>query len=287
VRSAVLVALLLAGCATTAGQADNRVEVLLEDAVASLAKGDEAAAREKLSAAHEAMGDLESAGFFDPLFRADADKPFRGAPHERVLASSLLALLDARAGRCDLAIPAAHDALREDARWSRDKVADTALPAVIGRRCAEALGRDEEVARFDADLARDPRAAQLARARGYVLVTPDGEERVLGASDGVRLEVWSTAEQRKRTRGRAFDEILGARGTTKSALARTGRTLSEGSDPVWSLVGQGTRVIASQIRPERDPRVVDGLFARVLVVAPEPSEGAPAPGDVRGRSLAR
>ncbi|MBL92218.1 MAG: hypothetical protein CMH56_10480 [Myxococcales bacterium] len=50
-------------------------------------------------------------------FTADADVPYKGRPHERVLTATTLALLDALGGRCDLALPTLRAAEFLDARW--------------------------------------------------------------------------------------------------------------------------------------------------------------------------
>ena len=50
-------------------------------------------------------------------FTADAEVPYKGRPHERVLTATTLALLDALEGRCDLALPTLRAAEFLDARW--------------------------------------------------------------------------------------------------------------------------------------------------------------------------
>jgi len=100
-------------------------------------------ARQKLEEAFSLFDDL-SLGANDPIFQSDRSKPFRSWPHERVLASTLLAALDAEAGRCDLALPALKDALRVDAFWHSSGQGDATLPALLGIYCAHALGYNDE-----------------------------------------------------------------------------------------------------------------------------------------------
>lgn len=75
------------------------------------------AASQYLDHAHQSFEDLKDPANMSEAFSADADTPYRGRPHERVLTATTLAVLDMAAGRCDMALPALRSAEFLDARW--------------------------------------------------------------------------------------------------------------------------------------------------------------------------
>ncbi|MFH1807420.1 MAG: hypothetical protein ABIJ09_01650 [Pseudomonadota bacterium] len=109
---------------------------LLRSALPAAAAQDDA--RALLEAAHASFEDLSDPANLNVAFSADADKPYRGRPHERVLSTTLLALLDMAQGRCDMAVPTLRSAEFLDARWQPFPFGtDAPLVYALLLRCAQ------------------------------------------------------------------------------------------------------------------------------------------------------
>jgi hypothetical protein len=78
---------------------------------------DEQRAHSYLERAFLTFEDLRNPDNFSTAFTSDNQTPYRGRPFERVMVASMLGLLDAANGRCDLAISAFRAAEFLDARW--------------------------------------------------------------------------------------------------------------------------------------------------------------------------
>lgn len=70
-----------------------------------------------LSFAEGTFADLRKPDNFSEAFSADADTPYRGRPHERVLTAMMLGIMDMSRGRYDMALPSLKNAEFLDARW--------------------------------------------------------------------------------------------------------------------------------------------------------------------------
>jgi hypothetical protein len=145
----------------------------LEQAFALLrhADGDDdvVRARSFLEPAFASFEDLRDPENLNVAFTADAETPYRGRPHERVLAATTLALTDAAKGRCDLALPTLKAAEFLDVRWQRLAFGtDATLVYALARWCLrETSGRSEDVMRAEAGIRltlRSTAAADAARA---------------------------------------------------------------------------------------------------------------------------
>jgi hypothetical protein len=147
--------------------------VQLEQGFALLrhAQGDDdvARARRHFEAAFASFEDLRDPENLNVAFTADADTPYRGRPHERVLAATTLALTDAANGRCDLALPTLRAAEFLDVRWQRLAFGtDAAVVYALARWCLEQTdGRPEDKRRAEDGLRltlRYSAAAETVRA---------------------------------------------------------------------------------------------------------------------------
>lgn len=164
VASVVLALVPFMGCATTGAREsdDDVVEVVrgdddgpapdevwegaddtlhdLERAFALIrkGKGKHAAARKLLERAVQRFDDLAMESTpIEIAFESDARKPYRGRPHERVLAAAVLAALDIERDRCDLAIPTLRNAAWLDARARPSDPSDAVLVHALALRCME------------------------------------------------------------------------------------------------------------------------------------------------------
>lgn len=150
----------------------------LEEAFALLRTGKHAAARKLLEDATAHFDELALASTpLEQALASDASKPYRGRPHERVLASTVLAALDIERGRCDLAIPALRNAAFLDARMRPDEPSDAVLVHTLALRCLARAGKSdrdrarEELMRALAVTGDEARLADLETAiAGDVLV---------------------------------------------------------------------------------------------------------------------
>jgi hypothetical protein len=113
----------------------------LERAFALLRKGkraNHAKARTLLERAVQRFDDLAMESTpLEIAFESDARKPYRGRPHERVLAAAVLAALDIERDRCDLAIPTLRNAAWLDARARPSDPSDAVLVHALAVRCME------------------------------------------------------------------------------------------------------------------------------------------------------
>lgn len=111
-------------------------------------------ARDFLERAYTSFEDLRAPENFNAAFSADADVPYRGRPHERVLAATTLALLDISRGRCDIAIPTLRSAEFLDVRWQKLAFGtDASIVYALALRClVQSNGRPEDIARARAGL---------------------------------------------------------------------------------------------------------------------------------------
>lgn len=101
-------------------------------------------AAELLERAYASFADLTTPQNMNLAFAADADKPYRGRPHERVLSATSLAILDMVRGRCDLAIPTLRSAEFLDARWQPFPYGtDAPLIYALSLRCNKQVGAAE------------------------------------------------------------------------------------------------------------------------------------------------
>ncbi len=130
---------------------------------------DVARARSFLETAFASFEDLRDPENLNVAFTADADTPYRGRPHERVLAATTLALTDAANGRCDLALPTLRAAEFLDVRWQRLTFGtDAAVVYTLARWCEEQTGgRSEDKRRAEEGVMltlRYTAAAEAARA---------------------------------------------------------------------------------------------------------------------------
>jgi hypothetical protein len=149
--------------------------VELEQAFALLRRAtsddDVARARSHLEQAFTSFEDLRDPENMSVAFTVDRNTPYRGRPHERVLAATTLALTDAINGRCDLALPTLKAAEFLDVRWQRLAFGtDAAAVYALSVYClAEANGRPEDVRRAEEGLRLTYRyAAAEAFARALV-----------------------------------------------------------------------------------------------------------------------
>ncbi len=128
-------------------------------------------ARAMLEQAFTSFEDLRDPENMSVAFTPDRNTPYRGRPHERVLAATTLALTDAVNGRCDLALPTLKAAEFLDVRWQRLAFGtDAAAVYALSVYClAETNGRPEDVRRAEEGLRLTYRyAAAEAAARALV-----------------------------------------------------------------------------------------------------------------------
>lgn len=112
----------------------------LERAFALVRKGKKSSARRLLERAVHRFDDLAMESTpLEAMFASDGNKPYRGRPHERVLAAALLAALDIERGRCDLAVPTLRNAAWLDARANPTDPSDAVLVHALALRCIERM----------------------------------------------------------------------------------------------------------------------------------------------------
>lgn len=118
----------------------------------NLAGGDLKRAQSYLEKAFGTFEDLRDPENFSVAFTSDNQTPYRGRPYERVLVATLLGLLDAADGRCDMAIPAFRAAEFLDARWQPFTFGtDAPIVYAVMLRCLHAIGAGQG----DVDRARE------------------------------------------------------------------------------------------------------------------------------------
>ncbi len=138
--------------------------------------------------------DLEKA------FASDVHKPWRGRPHERVLAHVVLAALEMERGRCDLALPSLKSAAFYDAKANAGDDTDAVVVHALTLRCLRELGdaaddaAAQDAAKHLADdvkaIVLDPQARLVLEGRGPTVERrgAQGEDVVVvarSANDGV------------------------------------------------------------------------------------------------------
>ena len=129
---------------------------------------DVARARDHLESAFATFEDLRDPENMSVAFTVDGDTPYRGRPHERVLAATTLALTDAAKGRCDLALPTLKAAEFLDVRWQKLAFGtDAAVVYALSLYCLhQTNGRVEDITRAETGLRltlRYTAAAEAAR----------------------------------------------------------------------------------------------------------------------------
>lgn len=180
-------------------------------------------------------------------FAGDANKPWRGRPHERVLAHVVLAALEMERGRCDLALPSLKAAAFYDAKAAVDDVSDAVVVHALTLRCLIDEGADDgEVdaarARLDprvAALALDPQARLVLDGRGprYQRSGGHGEDVVVVGRGGIVVDpvvialsrraqpskrlrggvvVWDSLQQATTVQGRPYTKVLAERAKFKA-----------------------------------------------------------------------
>ncbi|MDP2340681.1 MAG: hypothetical protein Q8O67_06975 [Deltaproteobacteria bacterium] len=214
----------------------------------------------------------------EKAFASDRKKPYRGRPHERVLAHVVLAALEMERGRCDLALPSLKSAAFFDLKSKVGEDSDAVVVHALLLRCLIALkGTDAEIqaARdaVDDDVAaavlrpgallvlrgRGPRFAARGSRGETVVAEPrdddDGAAIVIGLGRSahkrsrVEIAVWSSFEQATSIRGRPFDKVLAERARFASSTSSSGqRNLDDG----------GRRLVQARSRADV---VAGGLFA--------------------------
>ena len=112
-----------------------------------------------LAYAHKHFADLRDPDNFNQVFSSDVDKPYRGRPHERVLTTVMLALLDMLHNRPEMALPALVDAEFLSARWKTFAFGtDAPLVYALMLRCQQQLQAPEQDKKRSAEaLARSVR----------------------------------------------------------------------------------------------------------------------------------
>lgn len=239
----------------------------LEAAFVALDDGRQASARRLLVRATAAFEDTQLDGSdLQKAFASDRRKPYRGRPHERVLAHVVLAALEMQRGRCDLALPSLKSAAFFDLKAKVGDDSDAVVVHALTLRClidleasAEEIGAARDVvgdARIEAAV-RDPGARLVldgrgpsfvprgAQGEGVVAVQREHETRPIvihldrrvgdrhrvdgGVGPSAGLTVWSSFEQATTRRGRPFDKILADRARFAAAHGTAGqRNLGDG-----------------------------------------------------------
>jgi len=151
-------------------------------------------ARGLLVRATAAFDDQSLAGSdLERAFVSDAKKPYRGRPHERVLAHTALAALEMERGHCDLALPSLKAAAFYDLKASPDDKSDAVVVAALTLRCLtdeNAAAAEIAVARADVDAAARAAAGAAADAvvAAVVAAVLDPEARLVFSGFGPRFE---------------------------------------------------------------------------------------------------
>lgn len=168
-------------------------------------------ARGLLVRATEAFDDQSLDGSnLERAFVSDAKKPYRGRPHERVLAHTALAALEMERGHCDLALPSLKAAAFYDLKASPDDKSDAVVVAALTLRCLtdeNATAAEIAVARADVDAA--VRGAAGAAADAVVAAVLDPEARLVFSGFGPRFE----------PRGAHGEDVVAVARTTADAAA--------------------------------------------------------------------
>ena len=204
--------------------------LFLEQAFALLhsARSDDDVARAQshLESAFSSFEDLRDPVNLSVAFTADVDTPYRGRPHERVLAATTLALTDAAAGRCDLALPTLKSAEFLDVRWQRLAFGtDASVVYALAVYCLEQTdGRPEDKQRAQDGLRLTLRYGAAAEA-AHVLV--DDAARAVPRPDAVAamlarelFELGLLTALANNPRANGVDEILAAGKDASTALVR-------------------------------------------------------------------
>lgn len=226
----------------------------LERAFALLRQGKHGAARRLLEGATARFDDLALASTpLEQALASDASKPYRGRPHERVLAATVLAALDMERGRCDLAIPTLRNAAYLDARTRPDEASDAVLVHALALRCLERSNAgvsDRERARGELKQALavsgdEARFAELeAVALGDVLVLVlDGAGPTIVA-DGAHGERARAVPSPTAAPARVATVVIPAREQVvriRLGIAASAHKVSQGL-VVWSSTQQATTI---------------------------------------------
>lgn len=213
----------------------------LERAFALLRKGKKSSARRLLERAVHRFDDLAMESTpLEAMFASDVNKPYRGRPHERVLAAAVLAALDIERGRCDLAVPTLRNAAWLDARARPTDPSDAVLVHALALRCIE---RMPGMLASDKQRVRDELRAALTvtkeekRYDGIVaLATRDDVVLQLA---GVGPSVVADGVHGERVRvlpGSARGDVV------RVALGGRARKSSQASTQVWSSTTQATTI---------------------------------------------
>ena len=121
----------------------------MQQAFALLRKGelltdDRNQAKRHLEKAVASFDDLKEPNNFSTAFTIDSNTPYRGRPYERVLASTMLGILDIADGRCDMALPAFKTAEFLDARWQPFQFgSDAPLVYALSLRCLKQVNASQ------------------------------------------------------------------------------------------------------------------------------------------------
>jgi hypothetical protein len=265
--AAALAAAALAGCAHTREDDPDVEEIVgpeadgldtdtleaLEQGFSSLRAGDHEAARAWLERANATFDDLALPRTpLEKAFASDARKPYRGRPHERVLAATVLAALDIERGRCDLALPALRNAAYLDARANAKEPSDAVLVHVLALRCLWQSGAGRaDVERARAEL-RSALAVAGAPARLEALEALARADDLTLALDGHGPAVRAEGSMGERAvivppAAPAPAGVVAARaGRTKDGAVRIRLGAREAKDAdgllVWSSTHQATTV---------------------------------------------
>ena len=192
----------------------------------------------------------------EKAFASDRSKPYRGRPHERVLAHVTLAALEIERGRCDLALPELKSAAFFDLKASIDDDSDAVVVHALLLRCLIELrtSSDEiEAVRAAVDdvavaaAVTSPGALLVLRGRGprFVAAGARGERVVVEASAddddndddivirlggrsaavvaGREIAVWSSLQQASSVRGRPFEQLLAERARANARSEQLGQ----------------------------------------------------------------
>jgi hypothetical protein len=229
----------------------------LERAFALLRKGagKHTAARKLLERAVPRFDDLaiESTPL-EAAFASDANKPYRGRPHERVLAAALLAALDMERNRCDLAIPTLRNAAWLDARAKPSDPSDAVLVHALAVRCMEQMSGmsrgDKQRVRDDLRAALDVTKEGARFDEVVALATRESLVLELGGTGPSVVTEGTYGERARIAPGQSAPES-GAKVRIKLGRVRTATTATASTDGddgddarliVWSSTTQATTV---------------------------------------------
>lgn len=236
------------------GEEDPTLEAL-EQAFLALREGAHDDARLWLEEATATFDDLALEGSsLEKAFASDVHKPYRGRPHERVLASVVLAALDIERGRCDLALPSLKNAAWLDARADPAETTDVPLVPVLTLRCLKqvgASGADLERARADLRSALRLTAAEHRAGELETMAAADDLALALDG-DGPAVRADGAAGERAvvvpATAGRTFSGRLEETKVSPTAIVihlgkqRPAPARASSGLVVWSSTHQATTV---------------------------------------------